>query len=244
MKIRNTGYASPFSAVAPAGPARASKAERVEETAGAAVARLPDQASIMGIPEAELTPKVRAAIGQLLEEVQSLRLELEQAKRRVDHLEQLADQDTLTPVLNRRAFVRELSRVMAYSERYGAASAVLFFDVNGLKIINDTHGHAAGDAALSHVAAVLMQQVRGSDIVGRLGGDEFGVILVQVDAQGAQGKASQLAEAIESQPVSWNGVPLSVGASVGVHSLVPGQEAQEALEAADRDMYARKRNAD
>lgn len=240
MKIRNTGYANPYSAVSPAAPA--SDSARVEEASGSAISRAPDQASIMGIPEAELTPKVRAAIGQLLEEVQNLRQELEQARRRVDHLEQLADQDTLTPVLNRRAFVRELSRVMAYSERYGAASAILFFDVDGLKLINDTHGHAAGDAALSHVAAVLMQQVRGSDIVGRLGGDEFGVILAQVDSQGAQTKASQLAEAIESQPVAWNGVSLSVGASVGVHSLLPGQEAQEALEAADRAMYERKRN--
>ena len=197
----------------------------------------------MGIPEAELTPKVRAAIGQLLEEVQRTRQELEQAKKRVDHLEQLADQDTLTPVLNRRAFVRELSRVMAFSERYGAASAVLYFDVNGLKAINDTHGHAAGDAALSHVAQVLMHQVRGSDIVGRLGGDEFGVILVQVDSQGAQAKATQLAQAIEAQPVAWNGDALTVGASFGVHSLTPGQQADEALDAADRAMYERKRNS-
>ncbi len=241
MKVRNTSYANPYAPVAPAKPSEPVEKGAAAKPADAGVSRLPDQATVLGIPEGELTPKVRAAIDLLLEEVQGLRQELEQAKRRVDHLEQLADQDTLTPVLNRRAFVRELSRVMAFTERYGAASAVIYFDVNGLKLINDRHGHAAGDAALSHVAQVLMQQVRSSDVVGRLGGDEFGVILVQAEQAEAQTKAHSLAQAIAASPVPWNGDVLQVGASYGVHSLAPGQAAQDALDAADRAMYAQKR---
>ncbi|MGF1610737.1 MAG: GGDEF domain-containing protein [Kiloniellales bacterium] len=250
MKIRNTGYAGPYAAVAPAAPGEVRagavkdgrRASDSTTTAGAAAAGQPvDEASVMGLTEAELTPKVRSALTELMAEVHSLRAELEQAKKRVEHLERLADQDGLIPVLNRRAFVRELSRIMAFNERYGAASAVIYFDVNGLKAINDTHGHAAGDAALSHVGQVLSAHVRGSDVVGRLGGDEFGVILVQAPPHEVHAKATQLAQAIMARPVQWEGYSLAVGASFGVHTLVPGQQAQDALDAADRAMYQNKR---
>ena len=136
-----------------------------------------DVSTVMGIPEAELTPKVRTAIMTLLEEVKTLRAELEGGKKRIDHLERLTDQDTLVPVANRRAFVREMSRIMAYSQRYDVPSGVLYFDLNGMKQINDTFGHAAGDAALRGLANIFIENVRQSDVVGCLGGDEFGVIL-------------------------------------------------------------------
>jgi diguanylate cyclase (GGDEF)-like protein len=243
MKIRNTGYTSPYAAVSPAAPGEVKESRRATDAKAAAAAsgQPVDQADIHGLTETELTPKVRAALTELMAEVHRLRTELEQAKRRVEHLEQLADQDGLIPVLNRRAFVRELSRIMAFNERYGAASAVIFFDVNGLKAINDTHGHAAGDAALTHVAQVLSAHVRGSDVVGRLGGDEFGVILVQSPPHEANAKAAMLAEAIKARPVPWEGYSLAVGASFGVHTLVAGQQAQEALDAADQAMYQNKR---
>jgi len=243
MKVRNTSYqTNPYVGVTPASPA-----EPVQRPGAAAAAEpaaprpIHDQATVMGIPEAELTPKVREAIGELMAEVQRLRSELDQAKRRVDHLEHLADRDTLTPLLNRRAFVRELSRIMSYSERYQASNAVLYFDVDGLKQINDTYGHSAGDAALAHVAGVLVRHVRASDVVGRLGGDEFGVILVQADLKEAHEKAQQLAAAIRSEPALWQGKTFQIEASYGVHSLSAGQEAQDAIDAADRAMYAQKR---
>ena len=244
MKIRSTGYANAYSGLgstAPVGPVE--RSERAESSAPARPVARTDEASIMGIPAAELTPKVRAAIDELLTEVQSLRDDLERAKRRMDHLEQLADQDPLTPVMNRRAFVREMSRIMAFAERYGAVSAVLYFDVNGLKEINDTHGHAAGDAVLSHVAETLVASVRSSDVVGRLGGDEFGVILAQADADGAVAKAESLAQAISASPLLWEGHEFQVRVAYGAHSLTPGQEAMDALKAADRAMYELKKAA-
>src|SRR3546814_3521227 len=67
----------------------------------------------------------------------------------------------------------------AFEERYGAAGAVLYFDVNDLKAINDRYGHAAGDAVLKQICEILLRETRASDVVGRLGGDEFGVILAQ-----------------------------------------------------------------
>ena len=117
-----------------------------------------------------------------MHEVQRMRQELEQADKRVAYLEKLADEDSLVPVANRRAFVRELSRMVAYSERYNSVSSVLYFDIDGFKEINDKHGHAPGDAALQHIAEIFSLNVRESDVVGRLGGDEFGVILAQCAA--------------------------------------------------------------
>jgi diguanylate cyclase (GGDEF)-like protein len=199
-----------------------------------------DIATIMGVPEAELTPKVRAALDKLLAEVQTLREDLDRSRRRIEYLEQLADRDPLAPVLNRRAFVRELTRMIAFSERYGAPGSVVYLDIDGMKHINDSHGHGAGDAALKHVAEVLLRGVRASDIVGRLGGDEFGIILAQADGQAAAAKAAVLATAIESEPISWQAATLTLGVSYGTYTFAGGEGVDEALSAADRAMYAHK----
>jgi diguanylate cyclase (GGDEF)-like protein len=208
-----------------------------------AAARL-DFATIMGIPEGELTPKVRAAIDRLLAEVQQLRDQLSIAQKRIGHLETLADNDPLAPVLNRRAFVRELARMSAFAERYEAPGSIIYFDVNGLKRINDRHGHAAGDAAIKHVAEVLLREVRASDVVGRLGGDEFAVILAQARPEATAAKAASLAEAVANDFVEWDGEPLRVGVAYGTHTLAGGEGPDEALAAADRAMYARKNASD
>ena len=111
-----------------------------------------DVSSVLGIPEAEFTPRVRDAIMGLMAEVDRLRQELEQIKKRLETAETEADQDDLLPVLNRRAFIREMSRIMSFGERYDLAASLIYFDLYGFKAVNDTHGHAAGDAALLHVA--------------------------------------------------------------------------------------------
>jgi diguanylate cyclase (GGDEF)-like protein len=77
---------------------------------------------------------------------------------------------------------------MAFSERYDSPSSLVYFDVNGLKPINDSHGHSAGDADLMRIAGVLVKNVRESDVVGRLGGDEFSIILSQADGATAAKK--------------------------------------------------------
>ncbi len=203
-----------------------------------------DVATIMGVPEAELTPKVRAALDKLLAEVHSLREDLERSRRRIGYLEQLADRDPLAPVLNRRAFVRELTRMIAFAERYGVPGSVVYLDIDGMKRINDSHGHGAGDAALKHVAEVLLRDVRASDIVGRLGGDEFGIILVQADSRAAAAKAAVLARAVEREPISWQDVTLKLGVSYGTYTFAGGEGVDEALSAADRAMYAHKQGGE
>jgi diguanylate cyclase (GGDEF)-like protein len=202
-----------------------------------------DAVSIMGIPETELTPKVRTAIMGLLVDVDRLRQEIEVSRARVLHLEKLADQDSLVPTANRRAFVRELSRMISFADRYEVPSSLLYFDINELKEINDTLGHAAGDAVIRHVANTLIGNVRQSDIVGRLGGDEFAVLLVHSDQRTAENKAAALARKIESQPFAWEGNSITPRIAYGSYSLTGGDDAAVALDAADRAMYARKQES-
>jgi diguanylate cyclase (GGDEF)-like protein len=196
-----------------------------------------------GIAVDELSPKVREALARMYSEGEAMRRELEEARARITQLERLADEDSLAPIANRRAFVRELSRMIAFTRRYGPPSSVIYFDVNGMKQINDTHGHPAGDAALRHVVAILCQKGRESDIVGRLGGDEFGVVLAQTSHDQANAKGKALAEAIGATPLHWGTHRISISAAYGVYSFSGADDAQVAIEAADKAMYHHKRVA-
>ncbi|MDH3918784.1 MAG: GGDEF domain-containing protein [Rhodospirillales bacterium] len=198
---------------------------------------------VLGVPARELTVRMQTAMVALSAEAQGLRDELEQARARIARLEKLADRDVLTPVLNRRAFLRELARVLSFGRRYGQAGSLLYFDLDGLKQINDELGHAAGDAALVHVAETLSRRVRDSDIVGRLGGDEFGVILAQGEGAVAAAKARELTRAVQARSVVFQDRRLSVQVACGAHDLAAGEGAAETLAAADRAMYADKRRA-
>jgi diguanylate cyclase (GGDEF)-like protein len=204
-------------------------------------ARSLDPVLLSGVPEAEVTPKVRQALMALLAEVDQLRRDLGDARARVDFLERLADEDPLIPIANRRAFLREVTRMIGFGQRYGTPASIVYVDVNHLKLINDSYGHAAGDAALLQVSRTLVEQVRNSDVVARLGGDEFGVLLVQADRTLADAKAAQLAEAVRRRPLSWQGRDLALEIAYGVHCFVGNDNAGDALDAADQAMYARKR---
>ncbi len=201
-----------------------------------------DQIWIAGIPEKELTPRVLKALTSLIDEVKDLRDELSSTREKIAELEDLADRDPLLEILNRRAFVRELNRALAMMERYDTKASLIFIDVNGLKKINDVMGHAAGDAALNHVAKTIAANIRQTDAVGRLGGDEFGVILVESDQAAALQKGEILSEIIAASPVSWRGDPFTSRISFGVVEIQKGSTVDQALETADFEMYRTKRN--
>ena len=211
------------------------------EVRSAEVREIADSVSVMGIPESELTPKVRAALVALMAEVEGMRKNVE--RERLATLERFADQDPLAPLANRRAFVRELARYISVTERYETPNSVVYFDLNGLKGINDTHGHSAGDAALLRVANVLLESVRDSDVVGRLGGDEFAVILAQSDLRAALDKAATVANAISAAPFEWEGQTIPLTVAYGVYTFKAGESVDDALAAADRAMYANKQSA-
>ncbi len=169
-----------------------------------------------------------------------LKAELSATQARLAEVELLADRDPLAPVLNRRAFLRELHRTVAYCQRYGAEASLVFFDLDGFKAVNDTYGHAAGDAALRVVAATLAAHVRESDLVGRLGGDEFGVILAQADREAAEIKATSLVEELEKAPVIFEGRAIRIGASFGIRPFEKGLDAAQMMAEADAAMFLRK----
>lgn len=237
MRIRGTDPTRP--AAGAEAPRRSDESDGAGRAGASAAAQ--DVATVAGIPEAEITPKVRAALDRLMEEVQNLRDELRRAQARISHLEQLADEDPLVPLINRRAFVRELGRMIAFVERYGGQGSVVYFDVNNMKQINDELGHGAGDATLRHVAEVLSANVRASDYVGRLGGDEFGVLLLQADEEAALIKGKELADAVRAAPVELSGRRIELDVAYGVHTVADGERPDDALEAADHAMYAQKR---
>ena len=217
------------------------KAPPAGGAAAAAPAIIEETVSLAGVPDTEMTPRVRQALMSLLGEVDRLRRELDESRNRIAFLERLADEDSLMPIANRRAFVRELSRMMAFAQRYGTPASIVYFDLDGLKAVNDEHGHAAGDAALQHIAQILVDSVRNTDVVGRLGGDEFGVLLVQTDEETASRKADSLAETIRARPLLWQGREIALSAAYGAHSFHGNENAAEALDAADRAMYERKK---
>jgi diguanylate cyclase (GGDEF)-like protein len=107
--------------------------------------------------------------------------------------------------------------------------------------VNDRHGHGAGDVLLKAVAATLAKHVRASDVVGRLGGDEFGVVMWNIGEPQAAAKAQELESLIERTRVVHAGNALSVGASAGITPLTANANAAAVIEEADRKMYARKR---
>jgi diguanylate cyclase (GGDEF)-like protein len=185
-------------------------------------------------------PRPRAAAMRLAAEVERLAAELEASRARISDLENRIDVDPLTETLNRRGFERELKRSLAYVKRYGASATLIFLDLDEFKPVNDRHGHAAGDAVLKAIAASLLREVRTSDVVARIGGDEFVVLLWNVTDADAMAKAAALEDAVYATPVRWGASTMVVGASAGVAFVGPLDTPAEVLARADAAMYARK----
>jgi diguanylate cyclase (GGDEF)-like protein len=172
--------------------------------------------------------------------VRRLRAQLALAQARMAELQAFADTDFLLEIPNRRGFERELHRAIAYIKRYHASGALIVLDVDRLKPINDAFGHAAGDRVLKAIVAVLLRHVRASDVIGRLGGDEFGLLLWNLSETDAKAKAAALEEAVDRLTFVFRGRTVTAGASAGVAILDLHAEAGRALEEADRGMYVRK----
>jgi len=185
-------------------------------------------------------PPSRAAARQLAAEVERLAAELQASHTRITELEARIDVDPLTETLNRRGFERELTRSLAYVKRYAVSAALVYLDLDDFKPVNDRHGHAAGDAVLKAIAATLVRHVRASDVVARIGGDEFVVLLWNVTDTDAAAKASALEAAVYATPVRWGASTLVVGASAGLSIIGPLDTSAEVLARADAAMYARK----
>jgi len=187
-------------------------------------------------------PAVDAALAKLAPEDRAVvRGALERAEKTEAELRYLADHDPLTGLLNRRRFRAELDQHVSFTARYGGRGAVMVIDIDGLKEVNDRYGHQAGDTLIRRVAEILRERVRATDLVARLSGDEFAVLMPQTDTAGAM----QLGEDLRTQVAE--GTPLNSEAgeatiSVGI-TMFGGQSgggAEAVLVAADQAMYQAK----
>ncbi|MEJ5914754.1 diguanylate cyclase domain-containing protein [Pseudokineococcus sp. 1T1Z-3] len=174
-----------------------------------------------------------------------LELERDRAQSYLARIERLAYTDPLTGLANRRSVEERIEVALADAERGGHVLALLFCDLDGFKAVNDAHGHAVGDDLLVAVASRLRERVRRTDLVARMGGDEFLVALPGLDQQTAAQDASRLATALAAdllRPVVIGGVEVVAGASIGI-ALAPrdGRSFGELLHHADQRMYVSKR---
>jgi len=175
--------------------------------------------------------------------------DITERKRLEQELERLSQSDPLTGLFNRRRFDEELTRQLSYTRRYGSGGALLVLDLDRFKRINDEFGHAAGDEALRAVAEVLRRNLRCSDMIGRdegvaarVGGDEFAVLLPEVDAAAARGVAARIVEALAARELTFDGQTVRLAVSVGIalYDENGTPPAEDLLLAADRAMYEAK----
>jgi len=176
----------------------------------------------------------------LLAEVRRLRAEIVHLEQRVELLDRLAHQDVLIDMPNRRGFLRQLEAAIDRVSRYDDTAAMMFIDLDGLKMINDTFGHQAGDEALIQVAEVLIDGIRKSDCVARLGGDEFAVLLERADEAKAIETAERLVAMITDCEFCFQGMCLPLSVAVGIAVIEPNDTPETVMSRADHAMYREK----
>jgi diguanylate cyclase (GGDEF)-like protein len=191
--------------------------------------------------------ELKVCVDQMAEEnrraITTLKGEVSVYETKLREAETIAFKDSLTGLLNRRSVEQRIEAAMASARPF----CVVMLDLNGFKQVNDTHGHGAGDSLLTQFAKELRSNVRGSDIVGRWGGDEF-VLLLECDADSAKaqiGRIEKWAFGEYTLPASAGGNPLKlpVRASVGVAEWRRGDKLAQLIERADQAMYREKKMA-
>lgn len=174
---------------------------------------------------------------ELLQEIGLLRGALGRCAFRIAELERLANLDPLVDLPNRRNFLGRLETSIGEVHGHGVEAAVLFLDVDGLKTINDTFGHDAGDKALVEVARLLVASVRKDDVVARLAGDEFAILLERTDELKAWRMALRVVETVDDCRFCVDEVCVTLSVAVGVAMIKRGDTAKAVLSRADKEMY-------
>jgi diguanylate cyclase (GGDEF)-like protein len=185
----------------------------------------------------------QAVVGEshdLEQEIERLRGEVARLQQEVEQLDRMAHEDALVPLPNRRGFMRQLDSLIHRVNRYGEAAALLFVDIDGLKMINDSFGHPAGDEALIKVSELLQGGVRASDCVARIGGDEFAILLEHAEEASARDTAARLADEVARCGFEKDGAELPLSVAIGVALIGPDDDADEVIARADAEMYRAK----
>jgi diguanylate cyclase (GGDEF)-like protein/PAS domain S-box-containing protein len=204
------------------------------------------ESSLLGADETEVPISVTAVPHRSDEgEVELLSFiarDQSERKRFDDHLSFLADHDPLTSLYTRKRFVQELGREIARSDRSGAGGAVVLVDLDEFKYVNDSQGHRNGDRLLTSLSQVLRQTVRAADLLARLDGDEFAVLVTETQPSRVDFVVERLLKAVRNHFVHVGEQPIGVTASAGVAFFpVPGVSAEEILARADQALDRAKR---
>ena len=178
-------------------------------------------------------PRLLTLVRLLVSENASIRNSIDTLRKELQDAHALADRDPLCPVFNRRAFMRELEREIARTERHGHALSLLFIDVDKFKQVNDTRGHEAGDQALIALARTLQKAVRKTDVISRIGGDEFAILLIETGIEPARTCALGLQKRIAK-------AELGISVSIGISNWKKGVTADELMANADKAMFVEK----
>ena len=173
----------------------------------------------------------------LLAEIARLKSHVARLEQQVVELDRLAHLDALVPIANRRGLMRELEAMIANHERHDTPAAVLFVDLDGLKMLNDCFGHEGGYAALVHVAQHLLAGVRTEDCVARVGGDEFCILLGRADEQSAIETAGRLVNRVAGDDFLFEGRPMPLSVAIGLTLVERGDTPTTVLARADQAMY-------
>ena len=173
----------------------------------------------------------------MAEEIARLRAQVARLESQVSELDRLAHCDPLVPLANRRGMLRELETMIARHERHGTPAAMLFVDLDDLKVLNDSFGHGGGDAALLQVAQKLLEGTRANDCVARLGGDEFCILLDHADEKSALETAERLVDTIASEDFLYEGSAMRLSVAIGVTLIEKGDTPATVLARADKAMY-------
>lgn len=200
-----------------------------------------DVFTVLDIPADEVSPKVQETLNLIMGEYDRMREELEHARAHILYLEELSESHTYMPVINRRGLHRELSRLLTLGARAGVVNTFVCFHVRNIEDIRRKFGHGAAEAGLTWAAETLGQHSRDTDVVGSLGGHDFGLILTLADSDDAAEKAAEIAQALEKGSFPWDGERLSLKTAHGLHSFDIGDTAETVMQKADDDLLNRER---
>jgi diguanylate cyclase (GGDEF)-like protein len=187
----------------------------------------------------ELLARVSVAIRMKLER-DRLRQRAEELRRSAEAASEMSMTDALTELLNRYGLHRALQRELAEARRYARPLSCLLIDIDFFKAVNDTYGHAAGDAALAQAARVITESVRGSDVVCRYGGEEFLVLAPETGLEGARALADKIRQAFSSRLFGDAGRVFPLTLSAGVAQLDPAESGNDMIARADEALYHAK----
>lgn len=198
------------------------------------MARVETRAGLSSVTEREMDG--------LSDEIAALRREVAMLRIANAELERVVVRDTLTPLFNRRHFISCINDRISRASRYDSQAVLMLIDVDNMKGINDGHGHPVGDYVLMHMADLLANAIRASDVACRIGGDEFALILDEMNEEQAEIKMATLDRLVRDTPCRFGDLTLPISASFGCTKITPDESDSTIIARADNRMYGAKRD--